>query len=251
MEIGDGIHSIGQRQGGQVRCFLLDDGRGLTLVDTLWDTDAHRVLETIQSIGRKVTDLHNIVITHAHRSHLGGLAALKRMSNATVHCHIWEADIVQGDRPAQPTSFAPMRPVLKYLPVYYLQYGSALGFGRHHPCRVDSLLGDGDRVGPLHVVTAPGHTPGHLAFYWPERNALFAGDAVVTYPVVAAGWPAFVLNHQQAYGSLCRMADRALELVAVGHGDALVQDVSRRFEQVIEQAQRDWGRRARLGEAAQ
>ena len=249
-EIGDGIYSIGQWQGGQVRCFLLDDGRHLTLVDTLWDTDAHRVLEAIQSIGRKVTDLHHIVITHAHFSHLGGLAALQRMSNATVHCHIWEADIVEGDRAAQPVTFAPMRPVHQYFSVYYLQYGSTLGFGRHRPYRVNSLLGDGDRVGPLQVINAAGHTPGHLAFYWPERKALFAGDAVVSYPVVAPGWPAFVLNHRQAFASLCRMADRALDLVAVGHGDALVGNVGGRMAQLILQAQRDWGESARLEEVA-
>ena len=44
---------------------------------------------------------------HGHRSHLGGLAALARASGATVHAHEWEADIVGGERHAQPVTILP------------------------------------------------------------------------------------------------------------------------------------------------
>jgi glyoxylase-like metal-dependent hydrolase (beta-lactamase superfamily II) len=242
MEIAEGVYSVGQRQGGQVRCFLLDDGRSLTLVDTLWDADAGRVLAEIGRIGRKVTDLKHIVLTHAHRSHLGGLATLRQMSGAVVCSHGWEQDIVEGDRVAQAVPLLPQRPVLAYAPVYPLQLGAALGLGSHPPCRVNVPIGDGDRVGPLQVIHAPGHTPGHLAFYWPQRKALFAGDAVVTYPIFAAGWPAFVLNRRQAYASLCRMSDRPLDVVAVGHGDALSADVAQRLQALIDDAYQQWNR---------
>lgn len=70
MEIADGIHSVGQRRGGESRCFLLDDGRGLTLIDTLWDADALPILDAIGRVGRRMSDLKHIVLTHGHRSHL-------------------------------------------------------------------------------------------------------------------------------------------------------------------------------------
>lgn len=44
--------------------------------------------------------LKHILLTHAHRSHLGRLAELKRMSGATVYAHEWEADIIAGERKA-------------------------------------------------------------------------------------------------------------------------------------------------------
>ena len=44
--------------------------------------------------------LKHILLTHAHRSHLGGLSELKRMSGATVYAHEWEADIIAGERKA-------------------------------------------------------------------------------------------------------------------------------------------------------
>ncbi len=202
MEIAPGVYSMGQRKGGRVHAFLLDDGTDLTLIDTLYDTDAHRVLDQIGRIGRTVTDLKRIVLTHAHRSHLGGLAELKRRSGATVHAHEWEADIIAGDRKGQAVARQLLRPYPGYLPAYPLQLGFVLGLDKHPPCSVDRAVKDGDRVGPVEVVHTPGHSPGHLAFYWPERRLLIAGDAIATWPVFAPGWPAFTLNAKQQRASL-------------------------------------------------
>jgi glyoxylase-like metal-dependent hydrolase (beta-lactamase superfamily II) len=217
-ELAPGIHSIGQKKGGRVHAFLLDDGNGLTLIDTLYDTDGRRVLDEIAGLGKTVADLRNIILTHGHRSHLGGARALKEQSGATVYAHEWEADIVAGERKAQPVSLVPRQPLRAYFP---LQVGLALGLGKHPPCPVDNGAADGDRIGPLHVFHAPGHSPGHLVFYWPERRALFAGDAIATWPELSAGWPAFNLNPVQHRESLRRMADFDSEIVAVGHGEAI------------------------------
>jgi glyoxylase-like metal-dependent hydrolase (beta-lactamase superfamily II) len=54
----------------------------------------------------------------------------------------------------------------------------------------------------------PGHSPGHLAFAWPERSLLIAGDAVATWPSLCAGWTAFTLDRAQHAVSLRRMAAR-------------------------------------------
>ena len=84
MQIAPGIYSMGQDKGGHVHAYLLDDGNGLTLLDTLYDDDANVVLSEISSIGRTPSDLKHIILTHAHKSHVGGLAALKQASGATV-----------------------------------------------------------------------------------------------------------------------------------------------------------------------
>ncbi len=114
-ELAPGIHSLGHGKGGHVHAFLIDDGGELSLVDTLFETDARLVLDAIRKLGRSPADLKRIAITHAHRSHVGGLAALKRASGATVYAHEWEADIVAGDRRAQAVSIWP-RQSLKLLP---------------------------------------------------------------------------------------------------------------------------------------
>ena len=232
-QIAPGVYSMRQQKGGHVHAFLLDDGAGLTLIDTLFDTDARQVLDRIQSIGYKIQDLKHIMLTHGHRSHLGGLATLKRLSGATVYSHEWEADIIAGERPAQAVTIIPMRPLRTYWRTYYLQFGAALGRGKHPPCLVDSTLKDGDMVGPVRVLHTPGHTPGHLAFWWEERRVLFAGDAIATYPVFEAGWPAFNLNPAQQRASVRRVAELETEVVAVGHGEPITGGAAERLRSLV------------------
>ena len=102
IELAPGVHALGHKAGGRVHAFLLDTGGELTLVDTLFEGDARLVLAAIDALGRSPGDLKRIAITHGHRSHLGGLAELKRRTNATVHAHEWEADIVAGEPPPNP-----------------------------------------------------------------------------------------------------------------------------------------------------
>jgi glyoxylase-like metal-dependent hydrolase (beta-lactamase superfamily II) len=234
MEIAAGVYSMDQSTGGHVHAFLLDDGEDLTLIDTLFDTDAGRILDRISALGKSVGDLKHIILTHAHRSHLGGLAVLKDLSGATVYSHAWEADIIAGERVAQPISPIPMQPIRAYWRVYYLQLGAALGRGKHPPCPVDATLEDGDKIGPVEVLHTPGHSPGHLAFWWPERKVLIAGDAIATYPVFAPGWPAFTLNPTQQRASLERMAGLAPEVLAVGHGAPITGGAAIRLRSLVE-----------------
>ncbi|HEY1407608.1 MAG TPA: MBL fold metallo-hydrolase, partial [Promineifilum sp.] len=87
MEVAPGIYSLGVKQGGRVHAYLLDDGQGVTVVDTLFDADARLILEELARIGRSPTDVKHLIQTHAHRSHLGGLARLKELSGAPVYAH--------------------------------------------------------------------------------------------------------------------------------------------------------------------
>ncbi|MBA2784430.1 MAG: MBL fold metallo-hydrolase, partial [Rubrobacteraceae bacterium] len=162
------------------------------------------------------------------------LATLKELSGATVYSHAWEADIVAGERTAQPVTPVPMRPLSTYWRVYYLQLGAALGRGKHPPCPVDTTLEDADTVDPVRVLHTPGHTPGHLAFWWPESRVLFAGDAIATYPVFGPGWPAFMLNPTQHRASLRRMAELDTAVLAVGHGDPLTAGAAERVRSLVE-----------------
>ena len=224
-ELAPGVYALGGKKGGRVRAFLLDTNDELTLVDTLFENDARGVLEAIRSLGRSPRDLKRIALTHAHRSHLGGLAALKRETGATVLAHETEADIVSGDRPAQPVGLKPTAP----LRTYPFQVGIFLNRPRHRPCPIDESVDDGAEVGPLRVLHVPGHSPGHLAFSWPERGVLLSGDAIATWPRFEAGWPAFTLNPAQHAESIRRLASLDAAIVGVGHGDPITEDAADRI----------------------
>lgn len=227
-ELAPGVHALGSGKGGHVRAFLVEAGGELTLVDTLFEDDARLVLEAIRRLGRSVGDVKRIAITHGHRSHLGGVAALKQASGATVYAHEYEADIVGGDRRAQPVTVLP-RQSLRLIP---FQLGLRLNRPRHVPCPVDETLVDGDALGPLEVLHIPGHSPGHLGFHWAERGLLVAGDAIATWPELCPGWTAFTLNRRQHGTSLRRMAALEPRVVGVGHGDAITDAAADRVHEV-------------------
>ena len=230
-ELAEGVYSLGHGKGGHVHAFLLDAGGELSLVDTLFEPDARLVLEAVRQLGRRPADVRRIAITHGHRSHLGGLAALKRETGATVFAHRWEADIVAGERRAQAVSIVPHQS-LKLIP---FQLGLWLDRPRHAPCPVDELLDEGDAFGPLQVLHAPGHSPGHLVFWWPERRFLIAGDGIATWPSLCAGWKVFNLNHVQHKATLTRLASLEAAIVGVGHGDPITVDAADRVHRVADE----------------
>lgn len=220
MKLTQGIHYLSQEKGGHVHAFLLDDGSGITLIDALFDTDAKMILAEIAAMGRQPSYLKHIIATHAHRSHIGGIAALKRQSGARVYAHEWETGIIEGKRKATRVSIWPKAP----LEAYKLQLGLAIGIDGHAPCSVDQALKEGDRVGPLTIISTPGHTPGCLSFYWPEKKALFVGDVVVTWPRVEAGWAGLTLDMRENVKSVGKLSDCGeIEIVGVGHGEPIAQ----------------------------
>jgi glyoxylase-like metal-dependent hydrolase (beta-lactamase superfamily II) len=223
MKIAPGVYSMGQEEGGRVHAYLLESGSKLTLIDTLYDDDGKRVLLEIESLGYEPTALKHIILTHAHRSHVGGVAALKAASGAIVCSHEWEVDIVAGRRPATRVGLVPRRP----FQVYRLQLGLALGLGKHQSCDVDQRLKAGDHIGPLQVVETPGHTPGSLSFWWADRRALFAGDVITTWPEVTAGWPGLTLDNGRNLRSVHDLTDFGnAEILCTGHGDPITHDAA-------------------------
>lgn len=223
-EIAPGVFDLahpknGYLKGGYVHAFLLVVENELLLIDTLYDPDAQVILDQISKLGKQVTDLKHILLTHGHRAHLGGLAKLKQLSGATVYAHAWEADIIAGDRKQQGVSLRPMKG-LEVLPI--LVGGSLLApLAQHKACAVDVLIDDGAQIGPLRALHTPGHTPGHLVFHYPAQRALFTGDAFVTWPLICPGWPNTMLNVKQTWESLRRISELDIQSIGVGHGEPI------------------------------
>jgi glyoxylase-like metal-dependent hydrolase (beta-lactamase superfamily II) len=147
---------------GFVNAYLVADGDGLTLVDTMVSGSADRLVGAAEQLERPI---ERIVLTHAHVDHAGSLDALaERLPGIEIAVSAREARLMAGD-----TALLPEEPDSK------LRGGWPTVTTR--PTR---LLEHDDRVGSLRVVAAPGHTPGHIALLDERDGTLIAGDAFST-----------------------------------------------------------------------
>jgi len=89
---------------------------------------------------------------------------------------------------------------------------------------VDREIRDGEVLstdeGDLVAVETPGHARHHLAFHWPERKALFAGDLLLGRG--ATTWVGEYSGCVADYlASLTRLRDLDLAVIYPAHGPAL------------------------------
>jgi len=79
---------------------------------------------------------------------------LKELTGAPVYAHEWEADIISGDR-KRSLFHTPLSPLSYLSPAD----GLNLNLAKHTPVNVDHFIHEGDRIGPIQVLFAPGHSP--------------------------------------------------------------------------------------------
>lgn len=237
------ITRLVQPEKGEVSAFLLDTpDDGVIVIDALSEPHAASLLGGLARMGRTAGDVRHIVLTHSHRSHIGGAAALRDLAGdcgaeVRVWAHGAEAPVIEGLRPSEPTTLLPRRPF--HPGVYKLQLGLTLGYYVQEyfdvrpsalaapPCMVDRFLEDGCSIGPLRALHTPGHTPGCFSFYWPEERALFTGDVLVTWPYFEIGWRGLTLDNDENRRSLAQLASVGdIEHIGVGHGPPIIDDAA-------------------------
>ncbi len=196
-----------------VNCYLVEEDDGLTLIDAALPYSATKVIKTAHHIGKPIT---RILLTHAHDDHTGALDALKlALPNTPVYISKRESKLIYGDKSLEPSE--PKTPIRGGVP-------------KRLKTKADVLLQDGDQIGSLLAINAPGHTPGLMAFLDTRNNALIVGDAMQTRGGVAVAgqvqplfpFPAWATwNKQIALGSVRRLRMYEPTLLATGHGSML------------------------------
>ncbi|MCQ0021695.1 MBL fold metallo-hydrolase [Streptomyces somaliensis DSM 40738] len=203
-----------------------DDERGgpaggvsLTLVDAGWAGSEEAVARALHEIGGPGARLRRIVLTHAHRDHVGAAGALAGRYGAEVLAHRLDAPVVRGEAPVPEPDLLDWEVPL---------YAHGLTTPEAPPTRVDRELEDGDVLdfgGGARVVHTPGHTPGSIALHLPRHGVLVTGDTVAS--VGGVGFGVFHVDRAAAVESMRRLAAlRPLRAVCFGHGDPLTEDAS-------------------------
>ena len=90
-QISPGVYQISP---SYYNVYLIDSDE-LILVDVGDPNSANAIQKAVQSIGKQMTDICHILLTHCHRDHAGGLAKIKQMTGAPVYMHPIEATAVR------------------------------------------------------------------------------------------------------------------------------------------------------------
>lgn len=198
-----------------VNCYLVEEEEGVTLIDAALPYSANGILQAVQEIGKPLT---RIVLTHVHDDHVGALDVLKtRFPEIPVYVSARDARLMEGDVSLDPGE--PATPIRGGVP-------------KKLASRADVTFTDGERIGSLLAVAAPGHTPGSFALLDTRSGALIAGDAFQTRAGIAVSgtvrplfpFPALATWHKEtALASARKLAGLKPSLLAVGHGPVLEQ----------------------------
>jgi glyoxylase-like metal-dependent hydrolase (beta-lactamase superfamily II) len=225
-DVADGIHRV---EDAGVNWYLVEDGDRITLVDAGVPPSWWSLEDALQRLGRNPEQIAALVLTHAHFDHIG----FAERARSTWEIPVWvhENDVPLTKHPLQyahersrlgyPARYPAARPILAAM-------AKARAF---FPPPIARVLRYGDGDGPLpvpgspHVVFAPGHTLGHCALHFPERDALISGDAIVTLdPYTGAVGPRVVAraataDAERALGTLDALAATGAGRVLPGHGE--------------------------------
>jgi glyoxylase-like metal-dependent hydrolase (beta-lactamase superfamily II) len=225
LEIIEGIHRVDEASGdlAHSNVYLIVDGPSMLVVDTGLPSNAKKIVEYIQKIGRQPTEVSTIILTHYHIDHTGSLKELQSLTKAKVAVHVDDAGYVSGNKPL---------PKPKNLLIRVVSSPMKLT-----PTPVDILLKDGSRIGRLKVIHTPGHTPGSIALLDTERKALFAGDTLrLKDGEVVAGPEQFAWYLDKEKESILKIASLDFDVMLPGHGEPLVAKASeavKKFSETI------------------
>lgn len=198
------------------RVYLIEDPDGLTVIDAGLGSAAQKIVKQLTAIGRRPTEVKRLLITHAHPDHIGGLAELQQITGAEVIAHVLERPMIEGR--VSITRRAP---------------GSSPSDTPVKAARVQREVQGGETLpevlGGLEVLFTPGHAPGHVCFWQPEKRLLFCGDVVLHLRGLRLPIATFTVDMDENKRSVKKLAELDARVVCFGHGQPLTQDTAGRL----------------------
>jgi hydroxyacylglutathione hydrolase len=192
MKIFDGLYGFIWQSPSENNCnSYFIDGAKKILIDPGHRHLFQHVKRGLAQIEATPEQIDVVLVTHGHPDHLEMVGsfgpatqwAMSRIDYEFVMKYIGS----RSDFPA---------------PAFFLQEG-------------DLVIGDKT----FRAILTPGHSPGSISLYWPEKKALFTGDVVFSQSIGRTDLPGG--SGKQLKESISRLADLDVEVLCPGHGDVV------------------------------
>ena len=188
------------------------DGPTRILIDPGHMNLFDHVEKGLEELNLGVEDIGLVLCTHAHPDHV-------------------EAVQLFSDSPAMVTIHEKDWQLVKTM-IEHLGASSPLRIEAVQP---DFFLKEGDFSAnglDFKVFHTPGHSPGGICLYWPEKKMLFSGDLIFKEGLGRTDLPGG--NGEELKASIKRLSDLDIEYILPGHGGIIsgAKAVRRNFQEI-------------------
>jgi glyoxylase-like metal-dependent hydrolase (beta-lactamase superfamily II) len=196
---------------------------GLVLLDAGMSSDGSDVQAGLKALHADASDIRAILLTHWHNDHAAGAHSAHSLSGAAVHYHQADERFFTGVAGAKGIRGWISDQIPEWGPLVLAK--GLIGEATPRPVTAQHFVRDGDvLLDAFEVIETPGHTAGHVSYFYRPERALFAGDALA----VIDGRVRFMarpvtLDLDSARRSMERCLELAPHIVCPGHREPLVQ----------------------------
>ena len=198
------------------RVYLLTEGDGLTLIDASIASAGKKILAQMAEAGFSAENLKRILITHAHPDHIGSIPALVKATGAQLVVPEGERAVVDGEMPI-PRASGWLRPPETVL----------------EDMKADATVANSDVLqdvlGGLHAIHTPGHAPGHMSYWQPERGILFCGDVIFNAPSMRLPLQMLTVDMTENIRSVARLEALKPKTICFGHGKPMIEQAAQKL----------------------
>jgi glyoxylase-like metal-dependent hydrolase (beta-lactamase superfamily II) len=231
---------------GFTNSYLVKTEAGCLLIDTGWNADESFNSLQDQLRGARVDwpDLKYILITHAHPDHYGLVERIVPLTHAKLIIHRIEDSLLQS-RFLDAGSFKQERDEWMRIngvgdeerPKFETALLEMLATARQ--VTPDILVTGGEQLqlgeDQFEIIWTPGHSPGHICLYYPDKRLFFSGDHVLPsiIPSVGMDTQSFGIPLAGYLKAMQQVKGLPVDLVLPGHGDVF-KDLSGRAAEIEE-----------------